>query len=122
MYLYLLTVGQPSQVVGVTVTTTVQNNAPALIVSWNAVDGRLDYYSLCNGTNRAGPSENNCQQLFTRITTTTLTSLNRGTVYYVWVAAFFESLGPYSERAQATTYDCKFSNVQMQEFSKYYCI
>ena len=99
----------PSKVQGVTVTRTVQSSSPTLRVSWIAVSGSGITYTVCysttSGTQSDPPSGANCSTSGITGTSTTLSSLSRGTTYYIWVAAVSSGgRGPYSDRKQETTY------------------
>ena len=99
---------QPSQVQGVTVTRGVSDGSPFLEVSWTAVSGSgIIYtvrYSTSSGTTTEPPSEASTISGITG-TSTTLSGLTQGTVYYIWVAAVSsDGQGPYSTRVSRTTF------------------
>ena len=97
----------PPKVHGVNiVTTTTQGSSPAVRVSWSAVSGSDITYTVCysttSGTQSDPPSNANCDTSGITDTFTTLGSLSRGTLYYIWVAAVSSGgRGPYSDRASA---------------------
>ena len=101
-------IGVPLQVQVVTVSPSVQDSSPSLIVSWNAV-GRYEItYTVCystdNGTLSGPPSTANCDTSGITGTSTTLGPLSRGTTYYIWVRAVSSGIqGNYSERVESTT-------------------
>ena len=104
----------PSKVQDVTATRTVQGSSPALRVSWSAVSGSGITYTVCysttSGTQSDPPSNANCSTGGITGTSTTLGPLSKETTYYIWVAAVSSSgRGPYSDRKQERTYDCKLN-------------
>ena len=81
-------------------------------MSWSAVIVSGITYTVCysttSGTQSDPPSNANCSSSGITGTSTTLGPLSRGTIYYIWVAAVSSGgRGPYSDRKQRTTYDCK---------------
>ena len=102
----------PSQVQGVTVTRGVADGSPSLTVSWTAVSGTgITYtmrYSTSSGTTTEPPSGASTQSGIAG-TSTTLSGLTQGTIYYIWVTAVSSGgQGPYSTRVSETTYDGKY--------------
>ena len=100
---------QPSQVQGVTVTRGVSDGSPSLRVSWIAESGSgITYtvrYSTNSGTTTEPPSGASTVSGITG-TSTTLSGLTRGTVYYIWVATVSSGgKGPYSTRVSETTFE-----------------
>ena len=100
------------KVQGVTITRAVQGSSPALRVSWSAVSGSGITYTVCysttSGTQSGPPSNANCGTSGITGTSTTLGPLSRGTTYYIWVSAVTSGgRGPYSDRRQQRTHDCK---------------
>ena len=100
---------QPSQVQGITVTRGVSDGSPSLTVSWTAIsdESGITYtvrYSTSSGTITEPPSVASTVKGITG-TSTTLSGLEQGTKYYIWVAAFStDGQGPYSERTLQTTH------------------
>ena len=102
---------QPPQVQGVTVTRGVSGGSPSLTVSWTAVSGSgITYtvrYSTSSGTTTEPPSGASTMSRITG-TSTTLSGLTQGTMYYIWVVAFSSvGQGPYSTRVSETTFNRK---------------
>ena len=82
-------------------------------MSWSAVSGSgITYivcYSITRGTWFDPPSNADCGTSAITGTSTTLGPLSRGTTYYIWVVAVSsDEQGPYSDRRQHRTYDCKY--------------
>ena len=103
----------PPKVLGVVVTTPIQDSSPALRVSWNAINESGITYTVCysttSGTQSDPPSDANCGTIDSGITgtSTTLGPLSRGTIYYFWVAAVSSGgRGPYSKRISAGMKGC----------------
>ena len=101
----------PPQVQGVTVTRGVSGESPSLTVSWTAVSGsEITYtvrYSTSSGTTTEPPSWASTMSGITG-TSTTLSGLTQGTMYYIWVAAFSSvGKGSYSTRVSQTTFNGK---------------
>ena len=87
----------------------VSDGSPSLTVSWTAVsdESGITYtvrYSTSSGTITEPPSVASTVKGITG-TSTTLSGLEQGTKYYIWVAAFSPNgQGPYSERTLQTTH------------------
>ena len=85
------------------------DGSPSLTVSWTAVsdESEINYtvrYSTSSGTITEPPSGASTVEGITGISTT-LSGLEQGTKYYIWVAAFStDGQGPYSERTLQTTH------------------
>ena len=95
----------PPQVQGVTLTKTAQDSSPALRVSWRAVSGSGITYTVCYsvhpnfGTLSDPPANANCDTSGIPGTSTTLSPLTPGTLYFIWVAAVLSGVrGPFSSR------------------------
>ena len=93
----------------VTVTRGVSAGSPSLTVSWTAVSGfGITYtvrYSTSSGTVTEPPSGASTMSGVTG-TSTTLSGLTQGTMYYIWVAAVSSvGKGPYSTRVSETTFE-----------------
>ena len=101
----------PPQVQGVTVTRGVSGGSPSLNVSWTAVSGSGITYTVRYSTNsvtRTGPPSGASTISGITGTSTTLSGLTQGTVYYIWVAAVSSrGQGPYSTRVSETTFEGK---------------
>jgi fibronectin type 3 domain-containing protein len=79
-------------------TVTVTPSYEALIVSWDAVAG-ADSYEVYYSTAPSEPGEN----VVITGTSATISGLDNGTIYYVWVKAKNAiGVSPYSERASGT--------------------
>ena len=109
---FILIVSQPSQVQDVAITRGVSDGSPSLTVSWTAVSGSgITYtvrYSTSSGTTTEPPSGASTQSGIAG-TSTTLSGLTQGTVYYIWVAAVSSvGQGPYSTRVSETTFAGKY--------------
>ena len=109
---FILIVSQPSQVKGVTIARGVSDGSPSLIVSWTAVSGSgityTVWYSTSSGNETEPPSGASTQSGIAG-TSTTLSGLTQGTVYYIWVAAVSSyGQGYYSTRVSETTYEGKY--------------
>ena len=101
----------PPQVQGVTISRGVSNGSPSLIVSWTAVSGSgITYsytvrYSTSSGTTTEPPSGASTVKGITG-TSTKLSELEQGTMYYIWVAAVSsDGAGPYSTRVSESTFE-----------------
>ena len=99
----------PPRVKDVTVTRGVSDGSPSLTVSWTAVSGfGITYtvrYSTSSGTTTEPPSGASTMSGVTG-TSTTLSGLTQGTMYYIWVAAVSsDGKGPYSTRVSETTFE-----------------
>ena len=116
-YIYFAIV--PDQVGMVNLTRGAENGSPTLLISWNAVpSGRgalityTVWYSISSGTMTEPPSGESMLTILTILisgTSTTLSELTQGTIYYIWVAAVSSGgQGPYSTRVSETTYEGKF--------------
>ena len=103
-------ISPPSQVQGVMLT----ENGTSLTVSWTAVTGTdsmyaIGYvvrYSTDSGTETDPPSDA-IKRSGINATSTTLTGLQSGTTYYVWVAAEILGAGvqgPYSMKVSGIVY------------------
>ena len=84
------------------------DGSPSLNVLWRAVSGSgITYtlwYSTSSGTEAEPPSGASNETGITG-TSTTLSGLTQGTMYYIWVAAVSsDEQGPYSIRVSQTTY------------------
>ena len=96
------------QVQGVTVTSGVSDGSPSLEVSWTAVSDESGitytvWYSTSSGTITEPPSGESKVSGITG-TSTTLSELEQGTRYYIWVAAVSsDGQGSYSTRVSQTT-------------------
>ena len=106
---FILPVFQPSQVQGVTITRGVSDGSPSLTVSWTAVSGSgITYtvrYSTGSGNETEPPSGASTQSGIAG-TSTTLSGLTQGTMYYIWVSAVSSDVqGPYSTRVSETTFE-----------------
>ena len=101
------------QVKGVTVTRGVSGGSPSLTVSWTTVSGSgitysVRYSSTSSGTTTEPPSGASTMSGITG-TSTTLSGLTQGTMYYIWVAAVsYDGQGPYSTRVSQTTFTGKY--------------
>ena len=86
------------------------DGSPSLNVSWTAVSDKsgITYtvrYSTNSGTITEPPYEASTVKGITG-TSTTLSGLEQGTRYYIWVAASLsDAQGPYSEKTSQTTYN-----------------
>ena len=86
------------------------NGSPSLTVSWTAIPGSgityTVWYSISSGTIKEPPSGNDTLKMSNITgTSTTLSRLEQGTVYYIWVAAVSSyGQGPYSKRESETTF------------------
>ena len=101
-------INTPPQVQGVTVTSGVSDGSPSLTVSWTAVSGSgityTVWYSTSSGTKTKPPSGASKVSGITG-TSTTLSGLTQGTIYYIWVAAVSSSEeGCYSIMVSNTTF------------------
>ena len=98
----------------VNLTRGVENGSPTLLISWNAVrsggGALITYtvrYSTSRGTTTEPPSEASNKTGITG-TSTKLSVLEQGTMYYIWVAAVSsDGKGPYSTRVSKTTFTGK---------------
>ena len=94
---------------GVHVTPGVINTSPTLTVIWHALaSGAVTYtvkYSTQPGEVNT-PPEGASEVTGISGTSTTLTALERGTIYYIWVVGVSEGgEGLYSDRTSGETYD-----------------
>ena len=97
------------EVKNVTITKTTQDSTPALYVSWIPVNDSHATYTVCysqssgSDTESDPPSDATCVEGLTG-TSTTLSALNRGTTYDIWVAAVSsDGKVQYFEVMQGTT-------------------
>ena len=104
----------PSKVVGVRVTTSVQNTSPTLTVTWQAVAGGAVTYTVKYFTQ---PGEVNTPPVGALEmkgisgTSTILTALERNATYYIWVVGVSEGgEGPHSDRMSGVTYDSELDS------------
>ena len=102
----------PPLVKGVTVTRGVSGGSPSLTVSWTPVSGSgityTVWYSTSSGTT-ADPPSGALTVSGNTGTSTTLSGLTQGTMYYIWVAAVSsDGQGPYSTRVSETTFAGKY--------------
>ena len=102
----------PPQVQGVTVTRGVSGGSPSLTVSWTAVSGSgITYTVRCStssGTTTEPPSGASTMSRITG-TSTTLSGLTQGAMYYICLAAVSSNgQGPYSTRVSETTFTGKY--------------
>ena len=101
----------PSKVTGVHVTHSVMNMLPTLTVMWQGLaSGAVTYtvkYSTQPGEVNT-PPEGAMEVTGISGTSTTLTALERGTTYYIWVVGVSEGgVGPHSDRTSEVTYNGK---------------
>ena len=99
----------PTKVTGVSVTPDVQNASPTLTVEWQAPAGGAVTYTVKYSTQPGQvntPPEGALEMRKISDTSTTLTALERGTTYYIWVVGVSEGgEGPHSDRMSVVTYD-----------------
>ena len=109
------TVEPPSKVVAVRVTPSVQNTSPTLTVTWQAIVGRAVNYTVKYSTQPGEvntPPEGALEVKGIRGTSTTLTALERGTTYYIWVVVVSKGgEGTHSDRTSGVTYDSKWAPI-----------
>ena len=102
----------PSQVQGVTVTRGVSGGSPSLTVSWTAVSGSGISYTVWHSTssgNETEPPSGASTVSGITGTSTTLSGLTQGTMYYIWIAAVSSvRQGPYSTRVSEITFAGKY--------------
>ena len=114
-----LPVEPPSKVVGVHATSRVINTLPALSVTWQALAERAVTYTIKYSTQPGEvntPPEEAFEMIGISGTSTTLTALERGTTYYIWVVGVSEEgEGPHSDRTSGVTYDSELDSTK-------YCI
>ena len=104
----------------VDLTRGAENGFPTLLISWNAVPPRREAlitytvrYSTSSDTTTEPPSGAS-NKTGINGTSTTLSGLTQGTMYYIWVAAVTSGgKGPYSTRVSETTFEGKYSTVQL---------
>ena len=99
----------PSKVMGVRVTPGVEDTSPILTITWQAMaSGAVTYtvkYSTQPGEVNT-PPEGSSEMTAISGTSTILTTLERGTTYYIWVVGVSEEgEGPHSDRTSRVTYD-----------------
>ena len=112
-YILYVSNSVPSKVQGVTVTRGVSDGSLSLTVSWTAVsdESGITYtvrYSTSGGTTTEPPSGTSTESGIAG-TSTKLSGLTQGTMYYIWVAAVSsDGQGPYSTRVSQTTFTGKY--------------
>ena len=98
----------PSEVMGVSVTPSVQNTSPTLTVMWRALGSGAVTYTVKYSTQPGEvntPPEGALEMTGISGTSTILTALERGTTYYIWVVAVSEGgEAPHSDRTRGVTY------------------
>ena len=108
------TAAPPSKVAGVRVTPGVQNTSPTLTVVWQALAGGSVTYTVKYSTQPGEvntPPEEALEVRGISGTSTTLTALQRGTTYYIWVVGVSEEgEGPHSDRMSGVTYGSEFDS------------
>ena len=90
---------------------SIKGTFPNLKVAWDAIDSSKVNYHVCYGKN-AGlsvepPSSANCTTVRKDFNDTciTLDRLDKATTYHIWIAGMqYSEKGPYSTRADGTTY------------------
>lgn len=89
------------------VCVNVQDSSPTLKVDWQAI-ARPNVSYIVKYSNEEG--DMNTPPVVVTGTSTKLTGLQRGTTYYIWVAAVSNGVeGPHSDRIEATT--CELDRV-----------
>ena len=104
----------PSKVVGVRVTPGVITMSPTLTVTWQALaSGTVTYivkYSIQPGEVNI-PPQGALEVMGISGTSTTLTALEKGTTYYIWVVGVSQGReGPHSDRLRGLTYDSELGS------------
>ena len=119
----------PSKVMGVRVTPSVKNTSPTLTVTWHALAKRAVTYTVKYSTQPGEvntPPEGTLEVMGISGNSTILTTLERGTTYYIWVVGVSGGReGPHSDRMSGITYDseldrdwlcivCQWNNIWSQ--------
>ena len=103
-----------SKVVGVRVTPGVQNTSSVLTVVWQALAGGAVTYTVKYSTQPGRvntPPVGALEVMEISGTSTTLTALERGTTYYIWVVGVSEGgEGPHSDRMSGVTFDSELDS------------
>ena len=99
----------PSKVMGVRVTPSVEDTSPTLTVMWQTLASGSVTYTVKYSTQPGEvsiPPEGALEVTGIRGTSTILTTLERGTTYYIWVVGVSKrGEGPHSDRTSEVTYD-----------------
>ena len=99
---------------GVRVTPSVQGTSPTLTVKWQALASGVVTYTAKYSTQPGEvntPPEGAMEMTGISGTSTSLTALERGTTYYIWVVGVSEEgQGPHSNRMSGVTYDSELGS------------